>query len=67
LTPVVVFLTSHAFFGLDALGEEIEDPFGTEPNGLPLAAISREIEIELLDLVKCPCPDPVSPQDGVLL
>ena len=28
------------FLGLDAIGEEIEDPFGKQPNDLPLNYIS---------------------------
>ncbi|MCB9619984.1 MAG: hypothetical protein H6724_11115 [Sandaracinus sp.] len=46
-TPVVVALVSYAFFGLDAVGEEIEEPFGEDPNDLPLGAITRTIEINL--------------------
>ncbi|MBO6934991.1 MAG: hypothetical protein JJ863_08445 [Deltaproteobacteria bacterium] len=45
--PVVVALVSYAFFGLDAVGDEIEDPFGEDPNDLPLGAITRMIEINL--------------------
>ena len=45
--PVVVALVSYAFFGLDAVGDEIEDPFGEDPNDLPLSAITRMIEINL--------------------
>jgi putative membrane protein len=48
MTPLVVFMVCHAFFGLDEIGDEIEDPFGIEPQDLPLAAISRTIEINLL-------------------
>jgi putative membrane protein len=47
LTPVVVAIVAYAFFGLDAVGDEIEDPFGTEENDLPLAAISTMIEINV--------------------
>ncbi|MET1028471.1 MAG: bestrophin family ion channel [Dongiaceae bacterium] len=47
MTPLVVAIVSYTFFGLDALGDEIEEPFGELPNDLPLAAISRMIEINL--------------------
>jgi putative membrane protein len=50
MTPVVVLLIAHAFLGLDDLGDEIEEPFGTDPNDLPLAALSRTIEINLRQL-----------------
>ncbi|MEG2942640.1 MAG: bestrophin family ion channel, partial [Thermomonas sp.] len=48
-TPVVSMLLAYAFFGLDQLGEEMEEPFGTEANDLPLDAMVRTIEIDLLD------------------
>ena len=67
LTPVVVFLISHAFFGLDAIGDEIGEPFGTLPNNLALSSLSRTIEINLLELINDPNrPEPEAPIDGVL-
>lgn len=48
MTPFVVGLISYTFFGLDALGDEIEEPFGLLPNDLPLAALCRRMEIDLL-------------------
>lgn len=47
LTPVVVVLIAYAFLGLDAVGDEIEDPFGTDYNDLPLTTLSRTIEVNL--------------------
>ncbi|MDB5749183.1 MAG: bestrophin [Massilia sp.] len=47
LTPLVVAIVAYTFFGLDALGDEIEEPFGLAPNDLPLDAICRTIEIDL--------------------
>ena len=47
MTPVVVAIVAYTFFGLDALGDELEEPFGMEPNDLPLDAICRAIEIDL--------------------
>ncbi len=46
-TPIVVLVVSYAFFGLDTVGDEIEQPFGTDANDLPLSAISRMIEVNL--------------------
>jgi putative membrane protein len=46
-TPAVVAMVSYAFFGLDAVGEEIENPFGLDANDLPLSAITRMIEVNL--------------------
>ncbi len=68
LTPIVVFLISYAFFELDAIGDEIENPFGLQPNDLPLAAISRNIEINLLELINHPDrPEVLKPQHDILM
>lgn len=47
MTPVVVAIVAYTFFGLDALGDEIEEPFGDSDNDLPLNALCRTIEIDL--------------------
>lgn len=64
LTPLVVLIISFAFFGLDAVGDEIEDPFGTDPNDLPLTNLSvmieRNIRQRIGDLDLPPMP-PVHP------
>lgn len=66
-TPAVVAIISYAFFGLDAVGEEIEDPFGLDINDLPLSALSTMIEINLRQTVgETDVPEPLRPIDGVL-
>jgi putative membrane protein len=66
-TPLVSMLLAYAFFGLDQLGEELEEPFGLEPNDLPLDAMVRTIEIDVLDaLGRQPLPEPLQPQGYVL-
>ena len=50
-TPLVTFLICYAFFGLDAIGDEIENPFELEPNDLPLDTMTRNIEIDLLQMI----------------
>jgi len=68
LTPIVVLLISYAFFELDAIGDEIENPFGLQPNDLPLTAISRNIEINLLELINDPNrPEALKPENDILL
>ena len=47
MTPLVVAIVAYTFFALDALGDELEEPFGLEHNDLPLDAICRIIEIDL--------------------
>jgi putative membrane protein len=49
MTPFVVGIVAYTFFGLDALGDEIEEPFGMAHNDLALDAICRTIEISLRD------------------
>lgn len=68
LTPVVVFLISHAFLGLDAIGDEIEQPFGTEPQHLPLSSLCRTIEVNLRQHNdEDDTPDFMAPIDDVLI
>jgi putative membrane protein len=67
-TPLVVAFTAYAFLGLDAIGDELENPFGTDPNDLPLAGLSRSIEINLKEMLDDPeLPAPLEPVDRVLL
>ena len=68
LTPVVVMMISYAFFELDAIGDEIENPFGLQPNDLPLTAISRAIEINLLESIGAPNRrEPLKPVNDILM
>jgi putative membrane protein len=66
-TPVVSAVLAYAFFGLDQLGEEMEEPFGLESNDLPLDAMVRIIEIDLLDSLGIqPLPEPLQPRQYLL-
>ena len=47
-TPLPVVIVGYAFFGLDALGDQLEDPFGLDANDLPLEAMVRIVERDLL-------------------
>lgn len=67
-TPFVVFLVSHAFFGLDVLGTEIEEPFGIDQHDLPLAALCRTIEVNLRQLLgETEIPEFLRPVNDVLI
>lgn len=44
-TPVATTILAYAFFGLDALGEELEQPFGPSRNAVPIDALVRAVEI----------------------
>ncbi|SCK23107.1 putative membrane protein [Variovorax sp. HW608] len=50
-TPVIVAFIAYTFFALEALGAEIEEPFGTEPNDLALDAMSAMIESTLREMM----------------
>jgi len=64
LTPLVVAIVAYTFYGLDALGDEIEEPFGLSPNDLPLDAICRAIEIDMRDALGDPdLPPPLVPDN----
>lgn len=68
LTPIVVFMMAYAFYGLDALGDEIHEPFGNDANDLPLAALCTTIEIDLRQrLGETELPAPAEPHRGQLL
>jgi putative membrane protein len=43
-TPVAAAVLAFALFGIDEIGVEIEDPFGYDPNDLPLDAIGEGID-----------------------
>ena len=67
LTPVVTVLVAYAFLGIDALGDELEDPFGTDPNDLPLSALCTIIERDLKARIGYPLPAAATPIDEVLI
>lgn len=46
-TPLVTLLVAFSFFGLDQLGEEMENPFGVDSNDLPLQYLATMIERNL--------------------
>lgn len=67
MTPVVVAIVAYTFFGLDALGDEIEEPFGMSDNDLPLDAMCRNIEIEMRVAAGDPAPpEAMQPREYVL-
>ncbi|MHB8886040.1 MAG: bestrophin family protein [Methylovirgula sp.] len=67
-TPILTTLLAYAFFGLDALGEELEEPFGLSQNALPLDAMVRTIEIAVGEaLGETNLPTALQPQEFVLL
>jgi ion channel-forming bestrophin family protein len=61
-------LVAYTFFGLDALGDQLEDPFGHDVNDLPLDAMVRVIERDMLSaLGREELPPVLIPVDNVLM
>ncbi|MGB3202289.1 MAG: bestrophin family ion channel [Nodosilinea sp.] len=50
-TPFLVGLISFAVFGIEEIGIEIENPFGHDPNDLPLDAICQTMQRNIEDLI----------------
>ena len=67
VTPLLVGILAYTFLGLDALSSEIEEPFGTQSNDLPLDSMVRSIEIDLLSTLGKPTPPPIQAHDHNLL
>ncbi|WP_416411217.1 bestrophin family protein [Pantoea sp. App145] len=61
MTPLVSVFISYTFLSLESLAEELEDPFGTAPNDLPLDAICVAIERNLKSMNGDPLPEPLQP------
>lgn len=67
MTPFVVAIVAYTFYGLDVLGDELEEPFGMESNDLALDSICRSIEISLGHSLGDPqIPEPLKPVDYLL-
>ncbi|MBU6492476.1 MAG: hypothetical protein KGQ45_06845 [Burkholderiales bacterium] len=68
MTPVVVTFIAYTFFALEALSAEIEEPFGTDANDLPLNAMSESIQASLLEMLGERASQPMTePEDYLLI
>jgi ion channel-forming bestrophin family protein len=67
MAPVLAAVLAYTFFGLDALGDELENPFDHVSNGLPLLAMARTVERGLLEALGEPPPEPLQPQAYLLM
>ncbi len=63
LTPLFTAVVAYSLFGLDALSEELEDPFGMEANDLPLDRMCRICEISVFEGLGEPAPEPMKAVD----
>ncbi len=55
-TPLFTVVIAYTLFGPDALSAELEDPFGTEANDLPLDRMCRICEISVFEALGEPAP-----------
>jgi putative membrane protein len=51
LTTLIAPFIAYTFLALDVIGEQIEEPFGKEPNDLALASMCHGIEVSVCELV----------------
>lgn len=66
-TPLFCAIVAYTFFGLDALSEELEKPFGLSSNDLPLHVMTRSLEISLLELMgETDLPEPIKPKSHLI-
>lgn len=49
---IIVMIIFYALVGLEAIGEEIEDPFGQDENDLPMDAICKSIKKSVKAILK---------------
>lgn len=50
ITPFIIVFIAYTFVALEAIADELEKPFGLQPNALALSAMSEMIEDTLLEL-----------------
>lgn len=50
LTPIIATFVAYTFLALEMIGEQIEEPFGVEPNDLALDALCHTIEVSVCEL-----------------
>lgn len=51
LTPLIVAFLAYTFYALEALSDQLEEPFGTEANDLALDAMATMIETTLREML----------------
>ena len=67
-TPIMVAFVAYTFFALEALSDELEEPFGTSPNDLALEAMCVMIETTLKEMLgEKELPEAVRAVDFVVL
>lgn len=65
-TPVASLLVAYTLFGLDALSDELERPFSSIDNVLPIYAMATTIERDVCAAIGRPLPEPLAAVNYVL-
>jgi putative membrane protein len=65
-TPVGSTFAGLMFLAMLAIGEDLVDPFANSVHDVPLTAMCRTIEIDLLQALGDPAPEPMAAVKGVL-
>ncbi len=66
-TPVGSTVIGFAFYVLDQIGRDLEDPFEGTVHDVPMSAITRTIEVDLRQMLgEHEAPRPLAPVNGVL-
>lgn len=61
-TVPATLLIAYILLGIEEIGVEIEDPFGTDPNDLPLELYCHGIQKVLQDVIDTSTPPPTEPE-----
>ena len=61
-TPLICVFISYTLIALEAIANEVADPFGTAPNSLALDAMTRTIERSILELCDRDIPQELVPE-----
>lgn len=68
LTIPFSVLVSWVFTSMEKVGESTENPFEGGANDIPMAALSRTIEIDLREMIdETNLPEPITPTNNILL
>ena len=65
-TPVGSTIAGLMFLAVLQIGDDLVDPFANTIHDVPLSAMCRTIEIDLLQAIGDPAPEPLQPEKGVL-
>ncbi|KVN40997.1 hypothetical protein WJ63_27650 [Burkholderia pyrrocinia] len=66
-TPLICVFISYTLIALEAIANEVADPFSTAPNALALDAMARTIERSVLELCGAELPKEVAPTEAYQL